>query len=172
MADPLDKARVPLRSGGYCIVCDRMVERSDDGGCPQGHPAEAVSGDVRLYDREAVPQLPRFNWAAFALPMVWGPAHGQWVGAAFLPIWVFVDNAVVSAQAGGPAGVGAIVIVAATLAFQAFHAKRANGLAWRRVCDRVSIERFAVIQRRWAYVCVPVGVAAIAWATYYRLARG
>lgn len=163
-----EAARFNIRSAGYCVICDRIVEREPDGTCPKGHPAAALAGSVPLRPGDPVPSLPRFNWAAFALPPVWGPAHGQWVGVIFLPIWLFVDNALsVAGRSLGTAAV-AVVIVALTLAFQAFFAKRANGVAWRRVCDRVGVEEFSRRQRLWAYACVPIGLALLAWGIYYR----
>jgi len=56
-----------------------------------------------------------------------------------------------------------------TIAFQAYFAKRANGVAWRRVAARVSIDEFVRRERVWALVCVPIGGALLAWALYYRL---
>lgn len=165
----LEAARLRLRNAGYCVVCDRIVAREEGGACPEGHPAEAVSGKILLSSDETVPQLPRFNWAAFALPPVWGPAHGQLVGVIFLPIWLFADSAISVAGRNAFTAVVAVLVAAATLGFQAFFAKRANGVAWRRVCDEMSIEEFARRQRIWALACVPVGVALLGWAIFYRL---
>lgn len=168
----LDAARISLRSAGYCVVCDRIVEVASDGGCTANpsHPVAGISGIVRLSADEPVPVLPSFNWAAFLVPPVWGPAHGQWAGVIFLPIWLFADSAVASAsQRGGAATVGAAVIVVLTAAAQAWFGKRANGLAWRHVAGRTSIEQFAAAQRRWAIAMVPVAALMFAWATYYQL---
>lgn len=165
----VEAARLKLRSAGYCVGCDRIVVRDDEGRCPAGHPSEAISGKILLAGDEPVPQLPRFNWGAFALPPVWGPAHGQWVGVFFLPIWLFADSAIAAAGRNGFTAVMGVFVAIGTLAFQAFFAKRANGVAWRRVCDRVSVKEFARRERVWAYACVPVGVALLGWAFYYRL---
>ncbi len=140
-----------------------------DGTCPVGHPAAALSGAIPLDADEPLPQLPRFNIGAFALPPVWGPAHGQWVGAIFLPIWLFADSAIAAASRGGIARIGAVLVAVLTLAFQAFFAKRANGVAWRRVSDRMGIDQFVRRERVWALVCVPLGLALLGWAFYYRL---
>lgn len=163
-----EKARMSLRSAGYCVVCDRIIERVEGGACPKGHPAEAISGKILLRSDEPLPALPRFSWAAFALPPVWGPAHGQWVGVLFLPIWLFADSAVESAARGRWAVTGAVIVALGTVAFQAYFAKRANGVAWRRVSDRMSVDEFARRERVWALACVPVGLLLLGWGLLYR----
>jgi hypothetical protein len=166
----LDDAALPLRTAGYCVACDRLVERAADGSCPNGHPAEAVSGRLLLDGSEPVPQLPRFNLAAFLIPPVWGPAHGQWVGAIFLPIWLFMDSIIASAGRGGVATeIAAAVVVLCTLAFGAFFAKRGNGLAFRRVIGRVSVGEYVRRERLWAIASVPAAALLLGWALWYRL---
>lgn len=171
MADgTLQSARAGLRIAGYCVACDRVIVRRDDGSCPEGHPPAAVCGRIVLEDAEEPPSLPRFNIAAFLVPPVWGPANGQWAGAIFLPMWLFADSSV--AAAFGRAPVFAIVatfVVAATVAAQAFFALRANGLAYRRVCTRVSIAEFTARQRTWVYAAVPLATLLYGWGLYYRL---
>lgn len=164
----LDAARLEVRTAGYCVYCDRIVVRNADGSCPEGHPAEGVAGRITLVDDDPVPVLPRFNIAAFVLPIIWGPANGQWIGAIFLPIWLFMDSIISTANTGGiPTQIAAPVVVVLTLAFQAYFAKRANGVAFRRVCGRVSVEQYKRQQRIWAIACVPVAAALLAWAVWY-----
>lgn len=166
----LDEARIDLRVVGHCVMCDRIVERADDGSCPEGHPADAVTGRVVIGPRDDVPALPRFNLAAFLIPPIWGPAHGQWVGAAFLPMWLFVDSIIGSSGAGGMATrIASYVVIATTLAFQAFFAKRANGLAWRRVAEKTPVAEYAKRELIWAIASVPVAAAIIAWAVWFHL---
>ena len=168
----LDAARVQARTAGYCVMCDRIVERAAGGGCSANpeHPAAAVTGRLVLGADDPVPQLPRFNVAAFLVPPVWGPANGQWAGAIFLPMWLFMDSVIASAMGRGLAlGMGAVLVVAATLGAQTWFAKRANGLAWRKVSDRVSVADFAARQRVWAVVSVPLFVLLLGWGVYYRL---
>jgi len=166
----LDDALIDVRFAGYCVYCDRMVERQPDGSCPKGHPSEAVSGRIPLDGTEDVPQLPRFNLAAFLIPPIWGPAHGQWVGAIFLPMWLFVDSIIASAGRGGAGTtVAAVIVVGCTLAFGAFFAKRGNGLAYRRVCGQMSVEQYVRRERVWAVVSVPVAAALIGWALWFHL---
>lgn len=165
----IEAARISLRAAAHCAICDRMVEVAPDGTCPEGHPAELLGGCVDLEEGEECPQLPRFNLAAFAFPPVWGVAHGQWMSVLFIPLWIFVDSAVAVARRGIIPLMGAIVVSLGTLAFQGFFAKRANGIAWRRVAGQMSVDEFARRQRRWALLCVPLGIFAVAWAVYYRL---
>lgn len=167
-ADPLADARLELRLVGYCTLCDALVERTVDGSCSAGHPAQAISGRIVLDDGEPIPVLPRFNIAAFFIPPIWGPAHGIWVGAIFLPIWLFADSAIFSAaRVGGWMWIPAVLVLAGTLAFEYFFARRANGVAFRRVMHKLTAEQFAARQRVWAFVAVPVGVALIGWGIYF-----
>jgi len=168
----IDAARVEFRTAGYCVLCDRIVELRADGGCADRpeHPAAAVTGKLVLGAQDVVPRLSRFNLAAFLIPPIWGPANGQWAGAIFLPIWLFMDSVIASAAGRGAAmSAGAGLIVAATLSAQAWFAKRANGLAWRRIWDRVSVDEFSRRQRLWALAAVPLFAIVIAWGFYYRL---
>jgi hypothetical protein len=166
----IDAARLDVRTAGYCVYCDRIVVRDADGSCPEGHPAEGIAGRITLVDDDPVPVLPRFNIAAFVLPIIWGPAHGLWVGAIFLPIWLFMDSIIGAANSGGiPTQVAAPMVVVLTLAFQAYFAKRANGVAFRRVCGRVSVAEFKRHEIIWAIACVPAAAALLAWAIWFEV---
>jgi hypothetical protein len=151
------------------MQCDRIVERAPDGSCAQaGQPAEVVYGQIPLGASEALPCLPRFNVAAFLVPFIWGPAHGQWAGLFFLPIWLFVDNTIRSArEVGGVLVWASALVVAATLAFQFYFALRANGLAYRRVCDQLSVEAFVRRERFWAVGGIVAFLLAAAWVVAY-----
>lgn len=168
----IDAARLHVgRVAGYCVECDRIVEQQPDGSCPQGHASQLVAGRIALADDEPVPSLPRFNIGAFVMPPIWGPAHEQWVGAIFLPIWLFMDSILGTANRGGvPTLVAAPTVVAVTLAFQAYFAKRANGVAFRAVCDRMSVDEFVRRERWWAVACVPAAVLLVAWAVWFDVA--
>lgn len=158
------------RFAGYCVHCNRIVERTADGACSAGHPAEAVWGALRLASGDPLPRLPKFNLAAFLIPPIWGPAHGAWAGFFVLPIWLFADNVVVSAIGGSAVRiVGAVLVVLGTLLFQYWFARRANGLAFRRVCDRIPLQTFIRQQRLWAIVAVPLAAALIGWVIYFHL---
>lgn len=172
-ADPLADARLDLRSAGYCVMCDAIVERTAGGSCAAGHSAEAIAGQIVLPHDEPIPVLPRFNLAAFLIPPIWGPAHGQWVGAFFLPIWLFADSAIVAAvRYGGALWIPAALVIAGTLAFEYFFARRGNGVAFRRVMHKMTAEEFAARQRTWAFVAIPITVALIGWGLYFDLVLG
>lgn len=166
----LADARLELRSVGYCVICERLVERGLDGRCPAGHVPEALHGQMLLAADEPVPVLPRFNLAAFLIPPIWGPANGQWVGALFLPIWLFADSAIVSAVLrGGWMWIAAVVVACGTLGFQYFFARHANGVAFRRLIGRVSVDEYLRRQRLWAVAAVPAATLLLGWAVYYDL---
>lgn len=163
----IEAARLSLRDAGYCVGCNRIVVRRADGCCPQGHAAEAIAAHLMLADDDPIPHLGRFNVAAFLVPWLWGPVHGQWAGAFFLMVWLFADGAIASAGEGALSLAGAAVIACSTLAAQAWFASRANGLAWRRVADRVPLDRFRSRQRWWAIGAFPVAAGVVAWATWF-----
>lgn len=166
----LEDAHLDLRSVGYCVICERLVERRAGGRCAEGHLPEAIHGQMLLHADEPVPVLPRFNLAAFLLPLFWGPANGQWVGALFLPIWLFADSAIVSAaQRGGWMWIAAVVVAAGTLGFQYFFARHANGVAFRRLIGRVSVGEYLRRQRIWALAAIPVSALLLGWAVYFDL---
>ncbi len=167
--DGIDAARLVLRQAGYCVMCNRVVERVDGGGCAAGHPAQAISGRIMLEEGEPIPVLPRFNLAAFLIPPIWGPAHGQWAGAIFLPLWLFADSAMRNASMNTATLVMAVLVGTLTVAAMGWFASRANGLAWRRVCDRVDIPTYLRTQRVWAIVSVPVAALLLGAALYFDL---
>ena len=123
-------------------------------------------------DADAVRALPRVNLAALFLPPVWGPAHGLWVSIAFYPLWIVADTCFVNAFAERtPLAVAAaalvfVILTALTAGFSvvsqryAFARARAMGLAPDAYLRR---------QRIWAAVCIPLGLAMIAAATYYNV---
>lgn len=172
MAEPSERCVVAEtaddRFAGYCVLCNRIVERTADGSCAEGHAAESVWGALRLAAGDRLPRLPKFNLAAFLIPPIWGPAHGAWAGFFVLPIWLFADSVVVSAVGGSAIRVaGAVLVVLGTLLFQYWFALRANGLAFRRTCDRVPLAAFERQQRIWAFVAVPLAAALIGWMIYF-----
>jgi len=170
----IEDARIDLRTAAYCVLCDALVERRPDGTCPDGHPAEALTGRIVLDDDEPVPSLPAFNLAAFLIPPIWGPGHGVWIGAIFLPIWLFADSVIVSAVRFGGRGqwIGAAVVLVATVAFEYFFARRANGVAFRRVMHKMTAEEFVRRQRTWAIASIPVAIMLLGWGLYFDLVLG
>lgn len=170
----IDDSRLELRTAAYCVLCDALVERRSDGTCPASHPAQALTGRIVLEPEAPVPSLPRFNLAAFLIPPIWGPAHGIWAGAIFLPIWLFADSVIVSAVRYGERGqwIGAVLVVLATLTFEYFFARRANGVAFRRVMHKLTAEEYARRQRTWVIVAIPIAAALIGWGVYFDTVLG
>jgi len=170
----IEEARIELRTAAYCVLCDALVERRPDGTCPAGHTSEALTGRILLDVDEPVPSLPRFNLAAFLIPPIWGPAHGIWAGAIFLPIWLFADSVIMSAVRYGEQGqwIGATLVVAATLAFEYFFARRANGVAFRRIMHKTTTEEYLRRERIWLIVAIPVAAALIGWGVYFDTVLG
>lgn len=165
----VESARITVRSAGYCAYCDRIVERASNGDCLAGHPAAAVAGRIVLAPGQELPSLPRFNLSAFLVPPVWGPAHGQWAGAIFLPLWLFLDSTV-RAAVQHPSGFTvppAIIASVVTLAAMSWFGKRGNGLAWRRVSGHRSPAEYARRERAWLVVSVPLFVLLAGIAVYY-----
>jgi hypothetical protein len=166
-----DDALLPVRFAGYCDVCRCIVECTANGDCMQGHDAERVSGRLVLIDDDQVPQLPRFNWAAFLLPFIWGPAHELWVGLIFLPIWLFMETIVSTAdKAGIPPTLGTVIVVVLTLAVQASFARRANGLAYRNEIEWLGVEEYLRRERIWAAASVSAVALLMVWIVWFEIA--
>ena len=116
--------------------------------------------------------IPRWNIGALFLPPIWGPAHGIWVTILFYPLWLFADNSFYAAYAQGTplaivlAIVVGVVLVAVTLLFARLSQPYA---AHRAVARGTSKETYVKRERIWAVVCVVVGLAMIAFASYYNL---
>ena len=117
--------------------------------------------------------IPRFNLAAFLLPPIWGPAHGNWITILYYPLWVFVDNCIYSAYTMRTAGsiAIAVVMVVALAAATWMFAMVAGPMAAHRAAERgISKETYIKRQRIWAVVCVILAALMLGFATYYNLA--
>ena len=116
--------------------------------------------------------IPRWNIGALFLPPIWGPAHGIWVTILFYPLWLFADNSFYAAYAQGTplaialAVVVGVVLVAVTLLFARLSQPFA---AHRAVARGVSKQTYVKHERICAVVCVVVGLAMLAFASYYNL---
>lgn len=163
MADTERAGPGGTRTVGHCIVCDRFVERTD-GTCPAGHGPELVSGEIHLAAGEDLPEMPPFNLAAFLIPPVWGAWYRQWFALLFFALWFFTVRAVqMSFGRGWVFSTIAVVVVLGTLAFQFVFARRANALAWRRMCGRQTFAHFVRDQAYWAGGAAVVVALAAAW---------
>lgn len=124
-----------------------------------------MSGDR---DIRALPDgLPRFNWGAFLIPYIWGPAHGQWPGVFFLPALAFVDNVLRGNHSLGAWGTAVgMAMVVSTLVLLFLFATYANRFAWPRAARRMTLDTYLYRQRLWAVagVVVALGMAVWIWA--------
>lgn len=175
----------PEETYGYCHGCEALVRRTTHADCPRGHAADDVVGlDVLEGGATEPPRLPRFNWAAFLMPPVWGVGHGAWAGAFVLPLWLFTDSAIQAAvfpKVANPSAAGAlltvafpVVMVLLTVATMVWFGLRGWGIAWRKVYDAgapdLAFEEFAVRERRWLWISAPMAAGLIALAVYFWVA--
>ncbi len=116
--------------------------------------------------------IPPINIGALFLPPIWGPAHGIWVTILFYPLWLFADNMFFAAyslrtpMAIGLAILVGVILLAITLVFARLSQPYA---AHRAVARGVSKITYIHRERLWAVVSVIVGIAMIAFATWYNL---
>ncbi|MEE0844927.1 MAG: viscotoxin-A3 [Eggerthellaceae bacterium] len=131
-----------------------------------------LSDEQIKQEKKFLKGIPRFNIGAFLLPPVWGPAHGIWASIIFYPLWLVADNSFYAAFAQRTplaialAAIIFVVLVALTIAFSLI----GQPIAAHRAANRGKTkEQYLKEQRIWAAVCVVVGIAALAAATYYNL---
>lgn len=174
--------RRPQDTVGYCVECNKLVRRCENAQCPAGHPAQAVAGAIDVAQEEEVPTLPKFNWAAFFMPPLWGASHGAVIaGLIVLPLWIFMDSVLqsavyrVNAQTPLVSRIGTYaitgVIVVASLALMVWFGKTAWGIAWRRTygdgVSTIPLETFIKRERAWSWICIPFFVLIVGCAIYY-----
>lgn len=123
-------------------------------------------------EQEFLKGIPRVNLAAFLLPPIWGPVHGFWATLLFYPLWLFVDNLLYATYVN-PAPLTvilAVIVLVALAAGTAAFAIVSQPIAYHRAADRgVTKEQYLKRQRIWAVVCAVLGIAMLAFATYYNL---
>lgn len=131
-----------------------------------------LSDEQIKQEKKFLKGIPRFNIGAFFLPPVWGPAHGIWASIIFYPLWLVADNSFYAAfdqrtpLAIALAAIIFVILVALTIAFSLI----GQPIAAHRAASRGKTkEQYLKEQRIWAVVCVVVGIAALAAATYYNL---
>ncbi|MEG0477282.1 MAG: viscotoxin-A3 [Raoultibacter sp.] len=116
--------------------------------------------------------MPLLNIGALFLPPIWGPAHGMWATVLVYPIWLFADNAFYAAFTQRTVlsfVVAGVIFITLTLGTVVFARLAQPFAAHRAVANGKSKEDYLRAQRVWAVVCVVVGLAALAAATYYNL---
>ena len=173
---PDEATRVPVapagkRYVGYCRGCHDFVEMSTTFTCMEkGHPKDDIAVALLVDTDEPRPHLPRMNWGALFMPAIWGPGHGQWFMILFYPLWLVLDNLIYGAVHGGDLVVFAVVAAVAAAAFTIYYARHANEFGYLRVAAEKSVEDYLKTERVWAVAMVVVGVAFLAFATWYNIA--
>lgn len=170
----------PQDTVGYCSVCNKLVRRTKDAACVNGHPQEFMHGAHIVAQGEEVPVLPKFNWGAFFMGPLWGPAYGVWAGMIVLPLWLFMDSSLRSVASLTPDTLlrgriltwgMAILIIVATLAIMAWMGRTGYGIAWSRVyqtgISEKSYASFLRSQRWWAFGGGLLFFIFVAGAVYY-----
>ncbi len=124
-------------------------------------------------EREFLDGMPRLNIGALFLPAIWGPAHGIWAAILFYPVWLLADNTLYAALSERtPLAIGlAVVVLAVLVALTVAFAIIGQPIAAHRAAGKgVTRDLYLKRERVWAVVCVILGVAMIAAATFYNLA--
>ena len=171
---------------GFCLECGRLVRRDERAQCVNGHPLQAVMGAQVVAPDVEPPELPRFNWAAFFMPPIWGAAHGiYFAGLVVIPLWLFLDSAIQAAVYKVGAGTPllsriivytvTVLLIAGTLGLMTWFGRTAWGVAWRReYVDGTStrpFDEFVKREKRWYWLCMPLFFlllgGAIAYWKYY-----
>lgn len=141
-------------------------------GYDEGVPVAELTDEDIAREEEFLQGIPRVNIGALFLPPIWGPAHGLWASILFYPIWLLADNMFYAAwvEQTPLAIVLAVVVGALLIAGTVAFALIGQPIAAHRAAAR-GIEKSVYLRRQriWAVVCVVVGLAMIALATYYNL---
>lgn len=170
----------PQDTIGYCVACNALVRRTKDAACENGHPQEFMRGARIVPRNEEMPVLPRFNWGAFFMPPLWGPAYGVWAGMVVLPLWLFMDSSLRSVVMLTPDTIlrarvltwaMAIFIVLATIVLMGWMGRTGYGLAWSRVyqsgVSEKSHQAFLRAQKWWAVGAGLMFTLFVSGAVYY-----
>lgn len=170
----------PQETIGYCVGCNALVRRNKEAACENGHPQELMRGAHIVPKGQEIPVLPSFNWGAFFMPPLWGPAYGVWAGMIVLPLWLFMDSSLRSVAALTPDTIlrarimtwaMAILIIIATIVLMAWMGRTGYGLAWSRVYQTGISEKpfksFLRSQRLWAIGGGLLFFASVSGAVYY-----
>lgn len=123
-------------------------------------------------EEEFLKGIPRINIGALALPPVWGPGHGFWATILFYPLWLVADNALYAAWTEKTVlaiVVATLLLVSIIVGTVIFSILSQPFAAHRAAAKGIDKETYLRRERIWAVVCVILGIAMLAWATYYNL---
>lgn len=116
--------------------------------------------------------MPRVSIGALVMPPIWGPAQGIWATILWYPLWVFADNCLFAWWSTGSTlatvtGVLSLVIlIGITVAFAVLSTPYS---ALRAIQKGKTKEEYQRSERIWAIVSILLGIAFIAFATFYNL---
>ncbi|MBS5449934.1 MAG: hypothetical protein KHY83_00580 [Coriobacteriia bacterium] len=176
VGSPNDGDKIPhaprgMRYVGFCRQCGQFVEVGPDFSCKsKGHPRQSIAVALLLGLDEPKPHMPSLNIGALFMPALWGPVHGQWFMILFYPLWLVLDNLIYAAVHGQQMAWLAAFAAIGTAAFTIYYAMRANVHGYIRVASEKSLEEYLATERKWSILFVLIGVAFIAFATWYNLA--
>ena len=148
---------------GWCRECREWVWVDAEGACPHGHDADAVSHHYEAHPRVAAesadglgrgqmpPEVNRFNWGAFLVPVLWGAGYRVW---HLVAIWAFALlvpitlSAIVAVGVAGGSGVAsASAVIGVTVAsdvvvayIRLWAGANANRLLWERESKRLEAD--------------------------------
>ena len=160
-----------MRYVGFCRQCGQFVEVSTAFECKRkGHPRSSIAVALLIGLNDPKPRMPAVNIGALFMPALWGPAHGQWFTILFYPLWLILDNLIYGAVHGQQMVWLAALAVIATAAFTIYYAMRANVHGYIRVASEKSPEEYLATERKWSILFVLIGIAFLAFATWYNLA--
>ena len=156
---------------GYCRGCHGFVELTPEFTCEKaGHSRDEIAVALLLDADEPKPKFPRINLGALFMPALWGPVHGHLFMILFYPVWLFMDNIIYAAVRGTGQVWLAVVASIMLAAFTVFYALKANEVGYLQVAAEKSPEEFLKGERRWSVVFVLMGVAFVAFASWYNIA--
>ena len=120
---------------------------------------------------QGLQKLPRFNWGAFLMPPIWGPAHGLWITILFYPLFIFLDSLIRGAAANPSVLNVAFATIAslATLAFMVFFGFKSQKPCYLRVAQRVPVDTYLKRERMWAVADLLLALVFVGVATWYNL---
>jgi hypothetical protein len=182
-----------MPQAGWCRECRDWVWVDKDGGCRNGHDASCVGG---IYETSEVPgaavavteqfgvgemppELDRFNWGAFLLPLPWGvwytlwPVVSLWMVMALTPLVLALLVSLTGEEQLVSSALGITIVseviggvirlwigVSATRMLWARESLRLRVV--ERAQPRLSSDRYRSRQKKWTIAGIVVNVLGLA----------